>query len=330
MVLPASLASPRWEDPYWDERAIEDRIEVIVQKKLPDTIYSRNGLSAADKMDRQLQFALKDSSGKEKYKEDPFEVKIPLDLPGLPLTYAPFSAACAQRLGKRSRQEDEFLLPVEIRFSCKGGEKKGLLFGVFDGHGDDGKAGGLFRDTLPATLSEILQGSCVNVGAVSEEIIGNAFCQAFHEVSRDYQKNHGFGLARFSGATANCAFILEDVVYCPNAGDSRMILITPTHSHQVSEDARLGDSLKEKNVRFTKWHENKGRKIIDMKEVGLGSGLRISVGFLPNMGRELGMSWGCAACVTARKLADFLSERDLMENFVLSRAKGSCSACPTG
>lgn len=282
MAAPISHTSPKWENPYWDERGIDDRMESPVEKRFPETIFSRNGLSAADKMDKQLEYALKDSCGKQKYIDEPFKLEVSQD--GHRVEYAPFSSACTQRLGRRADQEDEFLLPVEVSFTCKGKEMKGRLCGVFDGHGDDQKAGRLLKENLAAKLSEILQDSCVNVDSVSEEIIGNALTQAFHELSREYQQKN-----RRGGATASCAFIFENVVYCPNAGDSRMVLVTSEASHQVTEDAFLGFSSTKKNVRFTHWYDKKGVRLLDMREYGF----RLSVGGGLNMGRDIGSRGVC-------------------------------------
>jgi serine/threonine protein phosphatase PrpC len=282
MAAPISPTPPKWENPYWDERGINDKTESPVEKQLPDTIFSRNGLSAADKMDKQLSHALIDPNGKQKNVDEPFEVEVSQD--GHPLEYAPFSSACTQRRGKRDEQEDEFLLPVEVSFTCKGTIMKGLLFGVFDGHGDAQKMGRLLKDKLAAKLSEILQDSCANIDSVSEEIIGNAFTQTFHEFSREYQ-----GKYRRGGATASCAFIFENVVYCPNVGDSRMLLVTPEASYQVSEDAYLGCPPAGMNARFANWHKKKGKQIFDMGIYGF----RLYAGGLLNMGRDVGSRGVC-------------------------------------
>lgn len=278
------------------------RFQGVAQKALSELVYSRNGLSAADKMDKQLALARKDRSGKEKSFEKAFVAEIPKKLPGRFIEYSRFSFAAQQILGGRAKQEDEFIPPTSVSFRCRGEEKRGLLCGVFDGHGDQQKAGRLMKKGLARILSERLEKHCEGADSVSEEIIGNALTETFDIAAKAHREKGGRG-----GATACCAFIFDNVVYCPNVGDSRMVLVTREAHYQVTEDARLENDKRELNDRFAKWHQRMGNEIVNFNTRFCNAGWRVCLGGNLNMGREVGIEKMCPRPKISRF---FIGERE--------------------
>jgi serine/threonine protein phosphatase PrpC len=244
-------------------------------------VYAHKQRTTAEKMRHQLQMALKSSPAQSKYEGEPFSVSTPRDLPGKPIENPPFSSGVAQHQGARPYQEDRFLCDQEVLFTWKGEKKRARLFGVFDGHGDDGIMGEFLRELLSEHLGETLTIMLSTADCISDEVIANAFTQIFWEMSDAYRESGGTW-----GATATCLFQIDDRIYCPNVGDSRTILVKPNVTYQLTEDACVS------KPRFQKWHANAGNSIVYSDDFRiLPKGTKIPK---YNMARDVGADrWMC-------------------------------------
>jgi serine/threonine protein phosphatase PrpC len=244
-------------------------------------VYARNQRTTAEKMRHQLEMALKDPRGSLKCEDGPFSVRIPHALLGRPIKNPPFSSGAARSQGARPYQEDQFLRDQKVSFVWKGKNKWGRLFGVFDGHSDDGKMGRFLREHLSKRLGDTLTVMLKASDCISDEVIANAFTQVFQEISDAYRKSGGT-----CGAAATCLFQIEDQIYCPNVGDSRTVLVKPNVTYQLTEDACV------RKPRFQKWHANAGNSIVYSNDFRIQpKGTKIS---RYNLARDVGADlWMC-------------------------------------
>jgi serine/threonine protein phosphatase PrpC len=211
-----------------------------------DTVYARKARTTLEKLTHQLKCALIDGESQQKMEgSPPFELSTPPELVELLALHPSFSAAVAQHVGSKSFQEDRYLLNCEVEFISKGETLKGRLFGVFDGHGDAGCVGEYLARNLGVSLGQTLTELATD--GVTDEVVANAFARIFPQLSSSYPD--------FGGATATCAFLTAGKVYCPNVGDSRIILVKKDQTYQLTEDANVG------NIRFRKWHWRAGNGI---------------------------------------------------------------------
>jgi serine/threonine protein phosphatase PrpC len=160
-------------------------------------------------------------------------------------------SAVAQHQGSGLSWPDHYLLRSEVNFILRGEIKTGLLFGVFDGHYDKGRAGDFLKTDLTAALEKIFTESEDSDGA-NEDVVTDALSRLFLDVSESYRKADGKG-----GASVTSIFVLDDQVYCANAGDCRTILVRAKDTKQLSEDASL------RNPHFQKWHANQQNDIVN-------------------------------------------------------------------
>jgi serine/threonine protein phosphatase PrpC len=132
---------------------------------------------------------------------------------------------------------------IAINFTANGVLFK--LVGVFDGHGDFGKASKYARQQLPFRLQKALQNSQLN-----DEGITNALTKTLVEFDQELiQKGLG-------GTTACCSLISDDKIYTANVGDSRGVLCREKDVLQLSEDASPDNS------RFVNAVDKMGKSII--------------------------------------------------------------------
>lgn len=221
-------------------------------------IYSTKGLSAVEKLAKQLQFALKDPK-QSCCESEPFIVPIPDD----DEKKSNVSWGVGQSRGGRPYQEDGFLPRTELEIVMGEEKATALMYGVFDGHGDRGEISKRMNSFLKPSLERILSENWEKLGILNEEAITNSFIQVFAEFNRQYIQEEGSG-----GATVTCAFQIGDQIYFPNLGDSQAILIGD-QNYTLTENAtvELGDTGDE-NRRFTKWQRRRGYQIRNLRVNG--------------------------------------------------------------
>jgi serine/threonine protein phosphatase PrpC len=146
-------------------------------------------------------------------------------------------------LGSREMLEDRFLLPTEVSFKGRKGDQKGLLFGVFDGCNDQGKVGDYLSQHSSHHLAKSLNRLLEKSQSISDEVVTNAFAETFYSLSNSCRK-----VGLLGSATASCAFLVGRKIYFSNVGDSRIILVKPDATYQLTEDAKM------RNERFHGWH----------------------------------------------------------------------------
>jgi len=259
-----------------DNWQVERRREIPAGVRNERIVYARKQLSATQKLDKQLGFALADPEGKKRGRGHPFEVNLPLEAPEK-WELERFADAVAQNDGARMTQEDRCLRKKEVVFKFQGEDKTASLYGVFDGHNDDGKAGEYLNRHLGKTIGGILTRLLLHVDSVSDEVIANALTQAFDFLSKAYREERGE-----YGTTASCAFVYENKIYCPNVGDSRIVLIKNEATYQLTEDATAT------NDRLLKWNKKAGNII-------RGGEVKDPVTKVPSkVTRDIGIEWLCS------------------------------------
>jgi serine/threonine protein phosphatase PrpC len=217
------------------------------------TRYALKDLSATAKIYKQVKSALQCPRRNDKYASCSFVIKnvgaiskssseVDISLP-----------AVAQKLGSRDIQEDRFLLNAPVVFTFEGQELEGRLFGVFDGHGDQGEVGDLLNERLAPLLGDVLTEKFKSASSYSDNVndaVADAFIGTLSILSAEVQKSRKWG-----GATVTCAFSFKERWYCVNVGDSRAILVKPDQTHQLTEDAAVS------SPRFQKWYKKRNIEI---------------------------------------------------------------------
>ncbi|MFA6338829.1 MAG: PP2C family protein-serine/threonine phosphatase [Candidatus Paceibacterota bacterium] len=125
--------------------------------------------------------------------------------------------------GKRPKMEDAFFLSLNF-----GG---GLYAGVYDGHGGDYAAYFAKRYLHTAFLKH----------SQSKDAL-RSFDEAYNETSRFIKRIDN------SGTTAADVFIYNNIVYCANAGDTRIIAISGTNTKELSLEHRLKNETERHRV----------------------------------------------------------------------------------
>lgn len=132
--------------------------------------------------------------------------------------YCKYAAVGMQ--GWRCGMEDAH---ISRAISLPGGDK-GVLFGVFDGHG--GKEVAEFaRDNFSKTLEALPEFKAKNYGKALEK--------CFMKVDELVQSEE---YANDTGTTACVILITKDKIFCSNAGDSRAVLSSGDDVVPLSED----------------------------------------------------------------------------------------------
>jgi serine/threonine protein phosphatase PrpC len=135
----------------------------------------------------------------------------------------------AQTIGWRAKMEDTVLVSP-CTFQVKDEMQTALIMAVFDGHGGDEVAVHAqknFQSFLQARLTEYSK------KYVSRVAVWNALKISFVDVGRSIQSED-------AGSTAAVCLKIGNQLFAANAGDSRMILITPDGKPiSLSEDGSL-------------------------------------------------------------------------------------------
>ena len=258
-----------------DQRWAETKIVPHGVRNEP-VLYSRNRLPSGNKLEKQLHKALNDREGNKKPINIPFEVEIPKELTQK-WCYAHLADGAASHDGARMTQEDRFSLKQEVVFKFRGENERASLFSVYDGHNDEGKAGEYLIRYLGRTVSDILTRLLRDSYSVSDEVIANAFTQAFDILSKSYREDGGE-----YGTTAACAFVYKKKIYFPNVGDSRIVLVKKQATHQLTLDASVA------NPDFQRWHKRAGNRI---EKDSVAHPLFPDVP--SKTARDVGMAWLC-------------------------------------
>lgn len=130
--------------------------------------------------------------------------------------------------GTRSKMED-----AHVAEKITINEKEGCLVGVFDGHGDNGKAAKFLKDKLRFKLEANIEQAIAEDETVDfDTIITNALVKTMIELDKHIKKIKDYE----GGTTATCALILDNDIYTFNVGDSRTVLVKKEEALQLSED----------------------------------------------------------------------------------------------
>ena len=257
VVKAAGIAVGLWSVALFPATMCLDALSYFCRRRVvPEQplVYSAKGLTAVQKLAKQLTYALDDP------KQGPVEKTLfVVDIPN-----AFFSCngswGVAQSQGGKRLQEDGFLPRTELTIAWGDQKMEATLYGVFDGHRDSGQVSQKMNVFLKPALERLLSENWGKEGALNEEAITNSLVQVFAEFNREYREEGGKG-----GATVTCALQIGTQVFFPNIGDSQAILIGDQIS-TLTENAtvKLGDT-EHLNTRFTKWQIDRGHYISDMR-----------------------------------------------------------------
>lgn len=106
---------------------------------------------------------------------------------------------------------------------------KGMLFGVFDGHGG--------RE-VAEYAKENFKKKFINNKAFKEQKYREALVQTFMLLDKELEKEE---YSMDAGATACVVFVTQDKIITANAGDSRAVLSRNKKAIALSEDHKPND-----------------------------------------------------------------------------------------
>lgn len=159
----------------------------------------------------------------------------------------------AQAAGSRPYQEDR-LLPTEVvRFERNGRTCEGSLFGILDGHGDEGRGADFVKANLKNEFARILT-ERLKTAELFEDAVGDAFVQVCDHLAKTYQRPEYRVGGSVGGTTVCVGFRFEKKIYLANVGDSRAVLVKKGDFFQVTEDADPA------NERFKTFYVRRGIK----------------------------------------------------------------------
>ncbi|CAD8150258.1 unnamed protein product [Paramecium pentaurelia] len=93
------------------------------------------------------------------------------------------------------------------------------LFGIFDGHGQNGHLVSQFISRqLPKTIENLLMQNYIN----NPNLLSQSLSLAFQQVEHDLVDKTNIA-CNFSGSTAVLILLIESRIYCANVGDSRAV-----------------------------------------------------------------------------------------------------------
>ena len=128
--------------------------------------------------------------------------------------------------GWRRTQEDAHIMH---EVSLKGGIK-GMLFGVFDGHGG-------------AEVSKFTKTNFKSILIETKEFLAGDYKKALEVAFLLIDKKLIHANIIVSGCTACVVLITPDTIFCSNAGDSRAILNNKSIAVALSEDHKPMDKI---------------------------------------------------------------------------------------
>ncbi|MBX7066123.1 MAG: protein phosphatase 2C domain-containing protein [Parachlamydiales bacterium] len=230
----------------------------IIPEPLPR--YSQKGRDAYDKMLHQTIRAIHDPAAESTKAFERYRLPSPPPL-ARRATDLSSQPQGAQAEGSRPYQEDRLFYPVKVLLEHKGIPIEATLFGILDGHGDDGRAADFVKENLKFELEKRLNEKLETADTLDAAAIGDAFTQVFTHLAKTYQYDYYRIDGKCGGTTVCCALRIGNKIYFPNVGDSRVILIKSGKFFQLSEDADL------QNPRFTTWHKNQGNTIAKVRGV---------------------------------------------------------------
>lgn len=131
-------------------------------------------------------------------------------------------AAAASEQGRRRNMEDTHCA-ASISVKIEGRSREGKLLALFDGHGSmtgENEVSQLLQRKMPGKIQAAIKSlQEAHPSATEEQIITNAFHQAFSELHSELRGSQGVG------STAIVTLVLGDTLWVANLGDSRAILV---------------------------------------------------------------------------------------------------------
>uniref|UniRef100_A0A7S1XG84 PPM-type phosphatase domain-containing protein n=1 Tax=Compsopogon caeruleus TaxID=31354 RepID=A0A7S1XG84_9RHOD len=134
-----------------------------------------------------------------------------------PSVYGGVSATSGKR--GEDRMEDRHIIAERLT-----GLPDHHLYGVFDGHGGQ---------TCAQFVSDLLPAAIVRWWCQPEASPDSCLCRAFEDTDSAYGETHGTG-PDSSGSTGIVAFVVKDLIYVANIGDSRCVLASSTGVRDLS------------------------------------------------------------------------------------------------
>lgn len=191
-------------------------------KEKKDFILYPDPLSQSFAKDPSIEFMLK-MRGSLQSRIEQIEYES-LSVCGMPVGIA----SC---IGCRPGMEDNHLA-TELSFESNKQTIRSSLFGVFDGHSQDGHSGAelskFLKDNLKGALVKAIENQ--KEKPLTDDIIFHAFKSSFNELNAECKGNNG--------TTATVVLIINDDIWVANTGDSRTILVSDQQIVQASEDAK--------------------------------------------------------------------------------------------
>lgn len=251
--------------------------------------YSRNGLTAAEKLQKQTELARKADITAKKGIESIND--ICLVSPTAPFILSVVHATHIQQMKKEYTTAQKFKNmgvaltrgskpTMEDSFCIKQffiGQTIVNFYAIFDGHGDNQRCGHFISRFIHIKLIRFLHKKELN-----DENITNALTASFTSLSAQYIKIYG---KNAGGTTVVSLLRIGKKHYFSNIGDSRVIRYNASKNtvRQLSEDANV-------NVpRFKKYHEARGHTVIDDRILNPRNP-RLGI----NMARDVGTFFLCS------------------------------------
>jgi serine/threonine protein phosphatase PrpC len=145
------------------------------------------------------------------------------------------STAIGQHQGSRAHQEDVVIQRQKILFTCQKQEMQGELFGICDGHGDEGRAARFVAENLNKFLRQHLSFELKEKRIATHAAVKKAITDTVCALAKTYQQSD-LTDGKCGGTTLSFGLKIDDTIYFGNSGDSRAILVTRDSFFQVTED----------------------------------------------------------------------------------------------
>ena len=141
----------------------------------------------------------------------------------------------SQNQGRRNYMEDEGKVIENLN-----GDKKKILFAIFDGHG-----GGQISKYLQNNIGDYIK-KIINI--LNNENYTKAFIDLFNLIDKDI-KNLNYPTV---GSTGTVVYIEKKenkrILYCANVGDTRCVLVKKNKAKRLSYDDRVADQNEKERI----------------------------------------------------------------------------------
>lgn len=247
-------------EPHYFEQVSQNLLADAVGRRIAQDISRANSSVTQEQMQAKLQKAQERANSVENLTEKVHDVSFaeasdktlfkharrsgatPDKTETIPLASSGYVAGCTSLTNFKNQNSQECTnedryLAMEMSVTLEGQTLTFPVFGIFDGHGEQGHRGSEFvAQRLPGFLQQQLQRY---PAPLSDENIFNALREAF--VACNDQFNKEFPGALY-GSTAVLSVVLNGALWVANAGDSRAMLAHPDGTATaLSADATPGD-----------------------------------------------------------------------------------------